>query len=53
MKIVVVIVFFNNKDTGCLLSHIKDRIVEVTEMDRRTLNTMLNATLEASEDTDD
>lgn len=42
-----------NKDTGCLLSHIKDRIVEATEMDRLTLNTMLNAAIEASEDTED
>lgn len=33
---------FNNRDTGCLLSHIKDRIVETTEMDRRTLNRLLN-----------
>lgn len=44
---------FNNKDTGCLLSHIKDRIVEATEMDIRTLNRMLNTALEASEDTED
>ena len=44
---------FNNKDLGCLLSYIKDTIVEVTEMDRKTLNRLLNTALEASEDTDD
>lgn len=44
---------FNNRDTGCLLSYIKDKIVEETEMDRRTLNRMLNTALEAPEDTED
>ena len=44
---------FNNKDLGCLLSYIRDTIVEVTEMDRKTLNRLLNTALEASEDTDD
>lgn len=44
---------FNNKDVGCLLSRIKDTIVEETEMARQTINRMLSTAVEASEDTDD
>ena len=44
---------FNNKEVGCLLSRIKDTIVEETEMARQTINRLLNTALEASEDTDD
>lgn len=44
---------FNNKDLACLLSYIKETIIDATEMDRLTLNRLLNTALEASEDTED